>query len=63
MPRKQTAPADRTGGITQRQAQTVAGRLQALQAAGYPMTAHLRWVLRVCTHKAAGQESTAGRQA
>lgn len=53
MPRKQPAPADRTAGITPLQAQTVAGRLRALQAAGYPLTAHLRWVLRCCTARAA----------
>lgn len=51
MPRKQQPSAVRTGGITQRQAQTVAGRLQALQAAGYPMTKHLQWVLRCCQAK------------
>lgn len=53
MPRKQTVPASRAAGITPRQAQTVAARLQALQAAGYPLTAHLRWVLRCCTERAA----------
>lgn len=53
------ASAAATGGIDATRARTVATRLRALEAAGYPLSGGQRWVLQCCERRVRAADALA----